>query len=635
MKTLAQKIQELPQLPGVYVFKDAKGLVLYVGKAVRLKSRVSSYFRENAHDTSSRIGRMVSQIADLDYTVTDNEVESLILENNFIKQFRPKYNVRLRDDKNYIFIKIGLNEEIPTFSFEHKASDKASRYFGPYTAGGSARETMKMIRRIFPYCANPKVTGKPCFYYYIQKCPGVCFGKISPKDYRKSTIEKIVEFLEGRQADVIKELQSTMKYLAKHEQYERAAKVRDQLFAIQRISERQKLVSSKKISQDIFSLHLEGQVAAVNLFIIRDGKLIQKENFILDNAGQMPKEEIMESFLTRYYLDAGTLPKEVVIPSKVKTEELTGLLGERAKNLSLRFLPKITLPSLGKKRDLVRLGEENAEQFLKSQSDKKLLEEARLVSSLKELQRVLGLPKLPARMEAYDISNIQGTNAVGSMVVFDFGRPKKEEYRKFKIRTKQTPDDFAMMAEMLARRFKHSRVEMPQPPVKLPANAIDITGENAVDGTGKIVLPREEQKKSWPLPDLVIVDGGKGQLSAAQKILADAGMSAPMIGLAKRLEEIYLPDSPLPITLPKNSIALFLLQRIRDEAHRFAVRYHRILRSSASVRSLLDDIPGIGPAKKKALLVKFRSISKLRDASLTEISNSVGRKLAEIIKASL
>ena len=591
-KALADKLADLPQKPGVYVFKDAAGLVLYVGKAVKLKNRVSSYFKKDAGiDRGTRIQIMISLIKDLDYTVTDNETESLILENNFIKQFKPKYNVLLRDDKNYLFIKINLKDQIPTIGYERKLMDKNARYFGPYTSGLEIKNTLRLVRKIFPYCANAKVSDKPCFYYHIGKCPGVCFGKITIEEYRNNYIKKIMQFLEGRQTEILKDMQSHMKTLAAKKQFEQAAKIRNQIFALNRVLERQKIIYPTKINQDVFSVHLAG-VASINLFIIREGKLIQKENFILDNTKQTPVSEILQSFLERYYLEASSIPKEIMIPAEINHEDLFPVF------IGRKF-PKIIVPTRGEKLQLIKLGEKNAQQYLESTTDKNLLEEARLLASLKELQRVLNLEKLPGRIEAYDISNIQGTNPVGSMVVADFARAKKSDYRKFKINKKQTPDDFAMMREMLERRFRND----------------------------------------WPLPDLIVIDGGKGQLSAAISAISKHENpmfnKIPIIGLAKRLEEIFLPGKKIPIILPVNSAALFLLQRIRDEAHRFAVKFHRHLRSKGSLSSVLDEIGGVGPAKKKLLLQKFGSAAKVRTASLTEIGAIVGNKLAEKIKASL
>ncbi len=622
-KALSDKVSELPSRPGVYIFKDTKGMVLYVGKAVKLRNRVGSYFNDKIAK-EARIQLMISQIADLDYAVTDNEHESLILENNFIKQLRPKYNVLLRDDKNYLFIKINTQDEIPTINYERKITDKHAKYFGPYTSGLSIKETLRMLRRIFPYCANTKVGSKPCFFYHIQKCPGVCIGKMSLEEYRTNTISKIINFLEGRQSEVLKELQGQMKYLASHKQYEKAAKVRDQIFALNRVLERQKLVYPTKVNQDVFSVYMDS-VASINLFIIRDGKLIQKENFVLENTKQAPVKEILESFLPRYYLDASNLPHEIMVPTDIECSALDRLFEHKLKNAKYHHVKTIT-PSRGIKLKLMKLGEQNAKQYLEAQSDKHLLEEARLMAALKELQRVLNIPSLPGRIETFDISNIQGTNPVGSMIVFDFGRPEKSQYRKFKIRSKSTPDDFAMMKEMLERRFAHSVIL---------SGAKDLPKDSSAAERHNLPAPQNDKKPNWPLPDLIVIDGGKGQLSSAVEILRQFNLNISIIGLAKRLEEIFLPKKSTAIILPTNSIALFLLQRMRDEAHRFAITFHRKLRSKSAVSSVLDQITGIGPNKKKKLLEQFGSPQKIREASLTDIAAIVGSRLAEKIKASL
>src|SRR3989344_3825857 len=510
-KLLLEKLKNLPQKPGVYIFKDAKGLILYVGKAVKLKNRVNSYFKKDGGDNrGARIEIMISQIADIDYTVTDNETEALILEKSFINQLKPKYNIDLRDDKNYLFVKINLRDKIPTIGYERKTGEKGAKYFGPYTSSLAIKDTLRWIRRIFPYCANKKVGTKPCFYYHIGKCPGVCFGKISVAEYRTNYIKKIMQFLEGRLNEIQSQLKLQMKGYAQARLFEKAAKVRDQIFALNRVLERQKLVYTTNIDQDVFSLY-QDSVAVVNLFQIRMGKLVQKENFVLENAKQLPAAEIFEQFLPRYYLDASSIPKEILLPVKINEEELKPAFTK---------LPKIIQPSRGKKLDLIKLGVDNARQHLESTTDKKLLEEARLLSSLKELQRVLNLPELPARIEAYDISNIQGTNPVGSMGVFDFARPKKNTCRKFKISGRAgsasggnnsipKPDDFAMMREMLSRRLKHLGSNSPAIPDAVPPPLKIRGGAKAQPKAGAL----------WPMPNLILIDGGKGQLNAALEVL--------------------------------------------------------------------------------------------------------------------
>lgn len=628
-KKLGQKLQQLPQRPGVYLFKDQAGTVLYVGKAVKLKNRVSSYFKKDAGRDSARIQNMIARIRDFDYIVTDNELESLILENNLIKQYRTKYNVLMRDDKNYLFVKINLHDEIPTVQYARKIENDKAKYFGPYTDGAAVKQTLRMLRRIFPYCGNSKPGSKPCFYYHIQKCPGICFGKITREEYLQ-IINRIIDFLDGRQQDVLLSLQAQMKTLARQKNFERAAKVRDRIFALNRMMEKQKAVYTQKLDQDAFSVHMEPTVAAINLFKIRNGKLIQKDNFIIENTRQAQEPEILREFLPSYYLTATNFPSTILLPYKNTDVELVGELNTLAKRAGTKKPVKLLHPTPGTKQQLAKLGGENARQYLESQSDKTLLEEARMLAALKELQRVLDLPKLPGRMECFDISNTQGTNAVGSMVVFDYARPKKDQYRKFKINKKQTPDDFAMMNEMLDRRlarsFGSSNLRS-----ALDGEANHQNGQTASSAN----KPPRRFEQSWPLPDLIIIDGGKGQLSAAQRALNNHKLDIPMIGLAKRLEEIFVPGRAAPILLPQNSIALYLLQRIRDEAHRFAITYHRQLRSRSSLSSALDDIQGIGAARKKKLLSTFGSVAKIKAASLTDISNIVGSKLAEKIKASL
>ncbi|MBI2607387.1 MAG: excinuclease ABC subunit C [Candidatus Doudnabacteria bacterium] len=648
---MAQKTKQLPARPGVYIFKNAAGDILYVGKANKLKNRVRSYFQPDPA-RSNRIQQMISQIRDLSYVITDNETESLILENNFIKEFQPKYNMMLKDDKNFQFIKINIQDEIPTIDFERKIADppslklrragKSARYLGPYTSSYSIKQTLRLIRKIFPYCSNSKVGTKPCFYYHIGKCPGVCIGKISLAEYRKA-IDQIVQLLSGWQLKTLDDLKSQMSQLSRNRQYEKAARIRDQIFTINRVLEKQKLVYPKKVDQDIFSLYLTGSLGSINLFLIREGKLIRKENFILKNTKGATPAEILDEFLPKYYLEASSWPREILLPAQGYNPSqpplnIRGGVAAKKPPLSIRgnslphrlpragegeLRPRIFVPSRGQKLKLIQLGTENAKQYLESTGDKNLLEEARLLASLKELQRVLNLSKLPGRIEAYDISNVQGMNPVGSMVVFDYGRPKKQDYRRFKIRSKHTPDDYTMMREMLERRFSRSRIP---PEARLAKGGTD-------HGT---------RNKAWPLPDLILIDGGRGQLNAAIAAISKSQFSIynkktkiPIIGLAKRLEEIFLPRHPKPLTLPPNSIALFLLQRIRDEAHRFAVTFHRKLRSQSLLLSSLDTIPGIGPQKKKQLLSKFGSVAALKAANMTELSNVVGRSLAEKIKAKL
>lgn len=534
--TLAQKLKTLPPKPGVYLFKNSRDEVLYVGQAKNLKKRVKSYFLKHGQN-SPRLEIMIRQIADLDYILVSSETESLILENNLIKEHRPRFNVRLRDDKNYQFIKLDYQTEIPQIYAVRKI-DPASRlprrqagklqtnsYFGPYTSAGSVKHTLNLLRRIFHLCANKKVTAKPCFYYHLGRCLGVCFRKISLGAYRK-TLNQVQNFLNHRQAVVLKILTSEMQEAAAKKQFEQAAWSRDKIRSLQKIWEKQKIVFIKKVSEDCLSIFTSGNIAVVNIFLVREGRLIQKEIFeIKEIPGDKPAL-ILPAFLKQYYAEAQNLPKTVIIGQEIPNKAAL------QKWLKL----KIATAKRGKKKQLLSLGEENAKDYY----EKNFSQPEQILA---DLQKLFGLPRLPRRIEGYDISNLQGANPVGSMVVFEQGLPKKSDYRKFKIRFGSKPDDYAMMREMLTRRLaRHA-----------------ILGNNP-----------------WPLPDLIIIDGGRGQLNAALHALqATSYQLIPILGLAKRLEEIYLPDKNKPIRLPADSPVLHLLQRIRDEAHRFAVSFYR------------------------------------------------------------
>ncbi|MDP3993394.1 MAG: excinuclease ABC subunit UvrC [bacterium] len=594
---LKEKLRNLPPKPGVYLFKDGNGEILYVGKAKNLRNRVRSYFlKSNNHLPRTSI--MIGQIADLDFVVVSSEVESLILENNFIKQNKPRFNVRLRDDKNYLFIKIDYDYEIPQiYTVRHSGhSDTIRRfglynkYFGPYTSALSVKQTLKFVRGVFRICGNKKVGTKPCFHYELGRCPGVCVGKISIEEYSKS-LSAVEQFLNHRRGEVAKVLKSRMIAASKKRQYEKAAKLRDDLKSLEHIWEKQKIVFTKKLSQDYFSIFLAGNRGAVNLFMVRDGKLIDRENFELLQTKDRPVAEILQSFLKQYYADASDIPKEVMIPCEIP---------EQAAIEAWRGT-KISIPQKGRKLQLLKLGEENARIFYEREIAGS---EKRLDDVLVNLKEALNLPAIPRRIEGFDVSNIQGTNPVGSMVVFENGRPAKAEYRKFKINVKETPDDVAMMREMLQRR------------------AVRLLDSQS------------------PKPDLMIVDGGKAQLNAALSVFSPHGGSPegrhiPIIGLAKRLEEIFLPGRKDPIRLRADSSTLFLLQQIRDEAHRFAVTFHIKRRGQAGLKSQLDSIPGVGPSTKKKLLKKFGTVSAIRQMPLDKLSAEVGMARAKKIKEQL
>jgi excinuclease ABC subunit C len=584
MPTLEQKLQILPQRPGVYLFKNASGEVLYVGKAKNLKNRIRSYFVKNA-DHAARTVLLISLIKDLNYIIVSSETESLMLENNLIKQYQPRFNVRLRDDKNYQFIKIDYDFEIPQiYTARRIEKGGQARYFGPYTSGSSVKQTLKLMKRIFQICSNKTVSSKPCFYYHLGRCPGVCIGKISLEAYRR-TLREIEQFLNHRRAEVLKTLKQQMQQAAQKKQFEKAAGFRDKIRSLISIWERQKIIFTKRFNSDYFSLFSgSNNETIVNLFMIREGKLINQESFeVLDTQDATPGV-ILESFLKQYYLDASDVPREIVIryPLPGKTE------------LERWLKTRILIPRRGKKIQLLALGEENAKDYYQKTF-------ASFESVLIDLQKFLHLPGLPKRIEAYDISNIQGFLPAGSMIVFENGQAKKSEYRKFKIRREGGPNDFAMIQEILERRFAHL----------------------------------ETPKKTWPRPDLIIIDGGKGQLNAALQVQRRKNSNIPIIGLAKRLEEIFLPGLKQSLLLAPNSRTLFLLQRIRDEAHRFAITFYRGRHQREQTRSRLDDIPGVGSVTRKKLLKKFGSPAAIRKSSLEALAKEIGMKMAQKIKENL
>lgn len=595
IEDLKGKLKNLPQKPGVYQFKNAQGEVIYVGKAINLKNRVSQYFHHNG-DGRPQIPFLVKEAYGLDVIVTDNELESLFLENTLIKKYQPRYNVMLRDDKNYAFIKIDYDFEIPQIYISRSVDSENSDFFGPFSSAQKIRETLQVVRRVFPYCANKKVGSRPCFYYYLHRCPGVCIGKISLHEYGK-TIDSIKLFLSGRISDVKKHIKADMEKASRQKKFERAARLRDQYLAMQIIEERQKAIFAQKVSWDFISCFKTAGRACVNIFIIRSGKLIDRKNFIMVNAGELNEASVISSLMQKYYSETSDLPAEIYsqeIPEDAET--LAELLAQKNKKRKI----SITSPMRGKKLEMIRLGYENAKQYFEEWARQQASELSRTVLALDELQQILKLNERPSRIECFDISNIQGTNSVASMVVFEEGKPKKSEYRKFKMKLDGSPNDFAMMREALLRRFS-------------PEHA----------------AKSDVEKTSWSLPDLLVIDGGKGQLNAATDVLHERGLLIPVIGLAKRDEEIFIPGKSEAIKLPKSDYSLQLLQRLRDEAHRFAITFHKKLRSKQAYKSAIDNIPGIGPKKKKLLLAKYGSVKNIRQAAPNELAELVGTPAAK------
>ena len=610
---LEATLKRLPDRPGVYLMKDARGTVLYVGKAQSLRNRVRSYWQKQSGGGESQLIRsVIDKIADLEYTMTDSVSEALLLEINLVKRYRPRYNVRLKDDKSYPFIKITLAEDFPRIERTRKLPADGSRYFGPYASASSVDEAMNLIRRIFPFrtCSldiheGRKAIERPCLLYHIKRCQAPCVGYISRADYR-TQIEQIELFLEGRQEAVARELSKQMRAASEATEYERAAALRDKVRAIERTMESQKMAAHSTTEEDVLGLARQDTQAAVQLFAVRGGKMVGRDVFLLDAPRESDDATVLAGFVQQYYSRATSIPPVVLVPALPDdAADLEGMLtGRRGAAVHLR------VPQRGEKRELLELAARNATETLAREHARWLADQGKTLAALEELADALGLPGAPLRIECYDISNLQGAQSVGSMVVFEDGRPRTGEYRRFRIKTVQGPNDYASHQEVLRRRFKRAK-----------------SGEEG-----------SEEELRWRLPDLVVIDGGKGQLSAAKEVLDELGYEdLAVVGLAKEREEIFLPDREEPVLLPTTSPALYLMQRLRDEAHRFAITYHRSLRARAATHSVFDDLPGVGPKRRAALLRVFGSARRVREASLEQVAAvpGIGLALAAKIKAGL
>lgn len=587
MDALIKKVRGLPAKPGVYIFKNAQGSILYVGKAINLRSRVSSYFRKTASlEASKQI--MVSRITDLDYIIVDSETEALFLETTLIKRHHPPHNIVMRDDKYFVYIKVSLAEDYPSVSLVRRITKEKARFFGPYTSAKNVRLTLKHLKKIFPVKTCPNKPDEPCFEYRIHRCAGHATSPTSQREYQE-IIREFIRFLEGQSDDVLIDLRQHMARASENQDYEKAAEARDRIAAIERVTERQKMILPTADSLDLISLVRERALASVNVFSFRGGKLINRNNIILKNIQAQKNSALLASFIEQYYAQSTDHPKNLMVREAPANRASIAAL--------LRI--KIKTAQRGKFAQLLKLGEANARDALaKSRADNEA-SQTQLDQALSGLMKHLRLAELPRRIETYDISNIQGINAVGSMVVFESGRPKKTDYRKFKIKTVSGANDPAMLAEVLRRRFAHLD----------PA-----------------------QPTAWPRPDLIILDGGKGQLNIVGRVLAESKPAIPVAALAKRNEELYLPGKPNPVILPPDSPALYLVQRMRDEAHRFAIGYYRATHRKKTITSQIDDIPGVGPKTKKILLQVFGSVEGLRRASESELASRVGQKVAHRIK---
>ncbi len=610
---LATTLKNLPDRPGVYLMKDDRGQVVYVGKAQSLRNRVRSYWQKQSGPMEGhRIRSVVDQIVDVDYTIVDSVSEALLLENTLIKRYKPRFNVRLKDDKSYPYIKITLKDDFPRIERTRKLVNDGSRYFGPYASASSVDESMNLIRRLFPFrtCtidirAGERVLQRPCLLYHIKRCQAPCIQAIDEASYRQD-IAQIEAFLEGRQELVVRALVGQMEQAAERLEFERAGALRDKVRAIERTMESQKMAAFARTELDLVGLARQDNEAGVQLFAVRNGKLTGRDVFLLDAASDASDDEVLRSFLEQFYARATSVPPEILLPVEIPdSAEIESFLSAR-RGAAVR----LRVPRRGEKRELMALAHRNAAETLQREHARWLADEGRTLEALEELAEGLGLAAAPMRIECYDISNFQGAETVGSMVVFQDGRPRNSEYRRFRVKTVQGPNDFASHQEVLRRRFHRAR-----------------SGEEG-----------SAEELRWRLPDLVIIDGGKGQVSAAKEVLDAMGFhDMPLAGLAKEREELFLPGRSDPILLPATSPALYLVQRLRDEAHRFAITYHRDLRAKRTMKSAFDDLPGVGPKRRQALLRVFGSIKRVREAPVEQIAAvpGIGAALAQRIKQSL
>jgi len=609
-------LDSTPTKTGCYLMKDADGKVIYVGKAVNLRSRLRSYFHASAME-NNKTRHMVRRIQDIDWIVVGSELEALILEMNLIKKHRPHFNVRLKDDKRYPYVKVHWADPFPKLTVTRYMVNDGSRYFGPYTSVWAVHQTLDVLRRIFSYLTCDRdITGedqRACLYYDIKLCSAPCIGAINQEDYRQA-IDDLCQFLNGRTEPILSRLYEEMRLASDQLQFERAASLRDQVNAIEKVVEKQKVISSDYIDSDVIAMARSNGEACVQVFFIRSGKLIGREYFLLQGAEGAADANVMTGFIKQFYDQASMVPPQVLLPHEIEEAHIIKQwLGSRRTGESFEIL----IPHDGQQRDLIQLAAENAAETLQSLQARWQAEKHRQTEALAELQTALNLQSPPNRIECYDISNTQGTAAVGSMVVFEQGVPSKKYYRRFNIRSVTGPDDFASMEEVLQRRFNRwqSAHEMGDQPGKKPDPSFSM------------------------LPDLLIVDGGKGQLSRAVAVLEKYNLmdQVPVAGLAKQNEELFIPGQSQGIILPNGSQGLFLIQRVRDEAHRFAISGHRKRRTKSGLASRLDTIAGVGPARRKALLGKFGSIQNIQAASVDELSSipGISENLAHQIKNQL
>ena len=684
---LKKQLAALPARPGVYLMRNARGEVIYVGKAAKLKDRVRSYFG-SPHMMEPKTLALRQHIDDFEYIIVGNAGEALILEATLIKRHQPFFNIRLKDDKRYPYLKVDIQNPWPRVYITRRIEKDGARYFGPYASAGSVRATLDLTKKLFPWRSCTKeITGKdarPCLDYYIKRCIAPCTAFCTKEEYDE-VIEDVILFLEGKADDVMRRLRDQMTRAAEQMEYERAAQVRDQLRSIERTVERQMVSTTRQEDVDIFGIARDGDQACVQVFFVRGTQMIGRDTFVLEGVRDESDNAVLTNFLLQYYEGAQYIPKLVAIPSEAEDREtIEELLTEKRGSLV-----EVRVPERGEKKRLVELAGENAKESLSLMRVKWMADANKTELALEQLMEELSLPDVPHRIECYDNSNIQGTNPVSSMVVFVDGKPETSQYRRFKVKTVVGADDFATMAEVLRRRFKNHGKQVnhgdtegtealdaqgdpagverdetsPNPKSKIQnpegwalpdlviidggkgqlgargGESVKANGESGAgpaDTQSSVLSPQSSD--GWALPDLVIIDGGKGQLGAAVQVMRELGVHhIPTVGLAKRFEELFVPDEDEPVVLPRGSEALYLVQRVRDEAHRFAITFHRQVRGKSSIQSALDTIPGIGPKRKKALLRKFGSVKQIREADVEEIASTVGftKALAEKVKAEL
>lgn len=631
---LKKQLAALPARPGVYIMRNAKGEVIYVGKAAKLKDRVRSYFG-SPHMMEPKTLALRQHIDDFEYIVVGNAGEALILEATLIKRHQPFFNIRLKDDKRYPYLKVDVQNPWPRVYITRRIEKDGARYFGPYASAGSVRATLDLTKKLFPWRSCTKeITGKdarPCLDYYIKRCIAPCTAFCTKEEYDE-VIEDVILFLEGKADDVMRRLRDQMARAAEQMEYERAAQIRDQLRSIERTVERQMVATTRQEDVDIFGIARDGDQACVQVFFVRGTQMIGRDTFVLEGVRDESDDAVLTNFLLQYYEGAQYIPKLVAIPSEAEDRQtIEELLSEKRGSLV-----EVRVPERGEKKRLVELAGENAKESLSLMRVKWMADANKTELALEQLMEELSLPDVPHRIECYDNSNIQGTNPVSSMVVFIDGKPATNQYRRFKVKTVVGADDFATMAEVLRRRFKNHGKSGNHGGTEDTAVSQGHGELTAAENPDSAIANRESE--GWDLPDLVIIDGGKGQLGAAVQVMRELGVHhIPTVGLAKRFEELFVPDEDEPVVLPRGSEALYLVQRVRDEAHRFAITFHRQVRGKSSIQSALDTIPGIGPKRKKALLRKFGSVKQIREADVAEIASTVGftKALAEKVKAEL